>query len=58
MGSPVSALQTWAVPSADAVATRRPSALNAAVMMVSLCGIGAPTGIPVAGFHTCAAWTL
>ena len=49
MGLPVAASQTRAVLSKDAVTTRRPSGLNAALLTTSSWPLsGSPIGLPVA----------
>jgi len=54
---PVSASQTRAVPSSEAVTTRRPSGLNTAERTESSCCKGRPTGLPVSASQTRAVWS-
>ena len=52
IGVPVAASHTRAVLSSDAVATRAPSGLNAALLTVPSCCMGSPIGAPVTASHT------
>ena len=52
IGAPVAASHTRAVLSSDAVTTRVPSGLNAALQTGPSCCKGLPIGAPVAASHT------
>jgi hypothetical protein len=52
IGAPVAASHNRAVSSAEAVTTRLPSELNAALLTRSSCRNGTLTGAPVAASHT------